>query len=46
MFIYRNFKTGSTVRLRIMGVTIDAGSITAIGTIKDDYLGLLTGVDY
>ncbi|CAM9659174.1 unnamed protein product [Ectocarpus fasciculatus] len=31
---------GSIVRLRIMGVTVDAGAISAIGTIKDNFLGL------
>ena len=34
-------KEGSTVRLRILGLTIEAGSISAVGTIQDDYLGLL-----
>jgi DNA-directed RNA polymerase II subunit RPB7 len=33
-------KEGSIVRLRIMGITIEAGAISAIGTIKDNYLGL------
>jgi DNA-directed RNA polymerase II subunit RPB7 len=30
------------VRLRIMGTRIDANEIFAIGTIKDDYLGVLS----
>lgn len=34
-------REGSIVRLRILGLTIEATSISAIGTIKDDYLGLL-----
>ena len=35
-------KEGSIVRLRIIGLTIDAGSISAIGTIKDSkFLGLI-----
>jgi DNA-directed RNA polymerase II subunit RPB7 len=32
---------GCGVRLKIMGVTIKANEIHAIGTIKDDYLGLI-----
>ena len=34
-------REGSVVRLRIMGLTLEASSISATGTIKDDYLGLL-----
>ena len=34
-------REGSVVRLRIMGLTLEANSISATGTIKDDYLGLL-----
>ena len=34
-------RKGSIVRLRILGLTIEAGSISAVGTIKDDYLGLM-----
>ena len=34
-------REGSIVRLRILGLTIEAGSISAVGTIKDDYLGLM-----
>jgi DNA-directed RNA polymerase II subunit RPB7 len=33
--------SGSGVRLRIKGRTIEAGNVTAIGTIKDNYLGLV-----
>jgi len=33
-------REGSVVRLRIMGLTLEASSISATGTIKDDYLGL------
>ena len=33
--------SGSGVRLRIKGRTIENGNITAIGTIKDSYLGLM-----
>lgn len=32
-------KEGSVVRLRIIGLNIDAGVINAIGTIKDSFLG-------
>jgi DNA-directed RNA polymerase II subunit RPB7 len=34
-------KDGSVVRLRIIGVSVDAGQMNAIGTIKDAYLGQL-----
>ena len=34
-------KDGSLVRLRIIGVSVDAGQMNAIGTIKDAYLGQL-----
>lgn len=34
-------KEGSVVRVRLMGLTVEAGTIAALGTIKDDYLGLL-----
>lgn len=34
-------REGSIVRLKIIGLVIDAGSISAIGTIKENYLGLL-----
>jgi len=30
------------VRLRLLGVMTDAKQITAVGTIKDDYLGLIS----
>jgi DNA-directed RNA polymerase II subunit RPB7 len=33
--------SGCGVRLRIKGRTIEQGNITAIGTIKDSYLGLM-----
>ena len=36
-----DIKDGSVVRLRIIGVSIDAGQMNAIGTIKDPYLGQL-----
>ena len=32
---------GSNVRMRILGLNISADSMNAIGTIRDDYLGLL-----
>ncbi len=32
---------GCGVRLRIKGRTVEQGNISAIGTIKDDYLGLI-----
>ena len=34
-------RENSIIRLRIMGLTFEANAISAIGTIKDDYLGLL-----
>jgi len=34
-------KDGSIVRLRIIGVSVDAGQMNAIGSIKDPYLGQL-----
>ena len=34
-------REGSVVRLRIIGLNIDAGAITAIGTIQEPYLGQL-----
>lgn len=33
-------RDGSIVRLRILGLSIEAGAISAIGTIKGDFLGL------
>ena len=33
--------TGSGVRLKIIGRTVEQNNITAIGTIKDNYLGLV-----
>jgi len=33
--------SGSGVRLKIKGRTVEQGNITAIGTIKDNYLGLV-----
>jgi DNA-directed RNA polymerase II subunit RPB7 len=38
-------RAGCGVRLRIMGVSIDANAISAVGTIKDDHLGLISTVD-
>ncbi|KAJ8606843.1 hypothetical protein CTAYLR_009185 [Chrysophaeum taylorii] len=35
-------KQKCVVRLRLLGVTCDSQSITAVGTIKDDYLGLIS----
>mmetsp|Transcript_17886 Transcript_17886/g.26396 ORF Transcript_17886/g.26396 Transcript_17886/m.26396 type:complete len:175 (-) Transcript_17886:183-707(-) len=32
-------REGSVVRLRIMGITVEAGAVGAVGTIKDNYLG-------
>ena len=37
--------SGSGVRLRIKGRTVEQGNITAIGTIKDSYLGLVDDAD-
>ena len=37
--------TGSGVRLKIKGRTVEQGNITAIGTIKDNYLGLVDDGD-
>ena len=34
-------REGSLVRLRIIGLVIDAGVISAIGTIKERFLGQL-----
>lgn len=34
-------REGSIVRLRIIGLSIDAGNINAIGTINEAYLGQL-----
>ena len=34
-------KTGCGVRLKIKGRTVEQGNINAIGTIKDNYLGLI-----
>jgi len=34
-------KRGCGVRLKIKGRTVEQGNITAIGTIKDNYLGLI-----
>lgn len=36
---------GSGVRLKIKGRTVEQGNITAIGTIKDNYLGLVEDGD-
>lgn len=36
---------GSGVRLKIKGRTVEAGNITSIGTIKDNYLGLIDDGD-
>ena len=36
---------GSGVRLKIKGRTVEQGNITAIGTIKDNYLGLVDDGD-
>lgn len=36
---------GSGVRLKIKGRTVEQGNITAIGTIKDNYLGLIDDGD-
>lgn len=33
--------SGSGVRLKVKGRTVEQGNITAIGTIKDNYLGLV-----
>jgi len=37
--------SGSGVRLKIKGRTVEQGNITAIGTIKDNYLGLVDDGD-
>ena len=37
--------TGSGVRVRIKGRTVEQGNISAIGTIKDNYLGLVDDGD-
>uniref|UniRef100_A0A7S2Y2T3 DNA-directed RNA polymerase II subunit RPB7 n=1 Tax=Fibrocapsa japonica TaxID=94617 RepID=A0A7S2Y2T3_9STRA len=38
-------RQGCGVRLRIMGLSVDAADISAIGTIKDDYLGLISAAE-
>jgi DNA-directed RNA polymerase II subunit RPB7 len=35
-------RTDSEVRLRIVGTHFDVNEIRAIGTIRDDYLGVIT----
>jgi DNA-directed RNA polymerase II subunit RPB7 len=35
-------KSGCGVRLRIMGTTVDSTEINAVGTIKGDFLGLIS----
>mmetsp|Transcript_8927 Transcript_8927/g.17609 ORF Transcript_8927/g.17609 Transcript_8927/m.17609 type:complete len:178 (+) Transcript_8927:109-642(+) len=35
-------RAGSGVRLRLMNVKFDQNSVSAVGTIKDDYLGLVS----
>eukprot|EP00630_Chrysocystis_fragilis_P007190 CAMPEP_0197390124 /NCGR_PEP_ID=MMETSP1165-20131217/2194_1 /TAXON_ID=284809 /ORGANISM="Chrysocystis fragilis, Strain CCMP3189" /LENGTH=169 /DNA_ID=CAMNT_0042915589 /DNA_START=64 /DNA_END=573 /DNA_ORIENTATION=+ len=35
-------KQRCVVRLKLLGVTCDTNEITAVGTIKDDYLGLIS----
>lgn len=34
---------GSRVRVKLIGTRVDATEIFAIGSIKDDYLGLIDG---
>jgi len=38
-------KAGCGVRLRLMNVKIEQNEITAVGTINDDYLGLVISMD-
>ena len=38
-------KAGCGVRLRLMSVEIYQNTITAVGTIKDDYLGLVFSLE-
>jgi len=38
-------KEGSIVRLRIIGVSVDAGQMNAMGSIKDAFLGQLPDAD-
>eukprot|EP01130_Rhizamoeba_saxonica_P016064 TRINITY_DN7351_c0_g1_i1.p1 TRINITY_DN7351_c0_g1~~TRINITY_DN7351_c0_g1_i1.p1 ORF type:complete len:170 (-),score=37.58 TRINITY_DN7351_c0_g1_i1:26-535(-) len=38
----RIIKAGELIRLRIQGLQFDATEITAIGTIKEDYLGVFS----
>jgi DNA-directed RNA polymerase II subunit RPB7 len=37
----RRLAPGAEVRLRVVGTRVDAREIFAVGTVKDDYLGLL-----
>ena len=39
-------RKGCGVRLKIMGVSIDVTEINAIGTIKDNYLGLISSENF
>jgi len=34
-------KEGSVVRLRVLGVSVDASTMNCLGSIKDTFLGLL-----
>mmetsp|Transcript_8824 Transcript_8824/g.15012 ORF Transcript_8824/g.15012 Transcript_8824/m.15012 type:complete len:112 (+) Transcript_8824:255-590(+) len=38
-------RAGAGVRLRIMGLSVDAADISAIGTVADDYLGLVSAAE-
>ncbi|KAF5840875.1 hypothetical protein DUNSADRAFT_15242 [Dunaliella salina] len=40
---FTKIQEGSEVRLRIVGTKMDQSDIFCIGTIKDDYLGVLGG---
>ena len=36
-------KKGSVVRLKVLGVKVEKGQLFAIGTINEDYLGVISG---
>jgi DNA-directed RNA polymerase II subunit RPB7 len=38
-------KKACVIRLRLLGVMCDTTQITAVGTIKDDFLGLISHPD-
>ena len=41
----QEIKKACVIRLRLLGVMCDTTQITAVGTIKDDFLGLISHPD-